>query len=106
MAGCALSAFFPVAPKSRTLYRESLASACKSAPAKSGMARVSALRVRCCKGCLLRRCPVLIAYYEEMPIVKRRLFLAMGCLLPVVLLAQPAALAPEKIRRIEQAISA
>jgi serine beta-lactamase-like protein LACTB len=40
-----------------------------------------------------------------MLIVKRRLFLAMGCMLPVALLAQPAALAPEKIRRIEQAVA-
>lgn len=37
--------------------------------------------------------------------MKRRLFLAMGCMLPVALLAQPAALAPEKIRRIEQAVA-
>jgi len=41
-----------------------------------------------------------------MLIVKRRLFLAVGCLLPVALLAQPAVLAPEKIRRIEQAVAA
>jgi serine beta-lactamase-like protein LACTB len=38
--------------------------------------------------------------------VKRRVFLAMGCMLSVALLAQPAALAPEKIRRIEQAVAA
>ena len=37
--------------------------------------------------------------------MKRRLFLAMWCMLPVALVAQPAALAPEKIRRIEQAVA-